>query len=47
MPKAEILDKVRSFRDGAKPATVMQQIAKGYSDQQVELIADYFSRRPR
>jgi len=38
---------VRAFRDGARPSTVMQQIAKGYSEQQIDLIADYFSRRPR
>ncbi len=47
MPKDEILAKLREFRDGARPATVMQQLAKGYSDQQMELIADYFSRRAK
>jgi cytochrome c553 len=38
---------MRAFRDGSRPATVMHQIAKGYSDQQIELIADYFARRPK
>jgi cytochrome c553 len=38
---------MRAFRDGARPATVMHQIARGYSDQQIDLMADYFSRRPR
>ena len=38
---------MRAFRDGARPATIMQQIAKGYSDAQIDLMADYFSRRPR
>jgi cytochrome subunit of sulfide dehydrogenase len=41
--KEKIVQKVRDFKAGAKPATVMQQIAKGYSDAQIELIASYFA----
>jgi len=47
LPKDDILAKLNGFRAGTRPATVMHQIAKGYSDQQLELLADYFSRRPR
>jgi cytochrome c553 len=47
LPKDDIVAKMKAFRDGTRPATVMHQIAKGYSDPQVELVADYFSRRPR
>jgi cytochrome c553 len=47
LPREHIASQVRAFRDGARPSTVMQQIAKGYSEQQIDLIADYFSRRPR
>jgi hypothetical protein len=39
--------KVLTGSIGAREATVMQQIARGYSDQQINLMADYFSRRPR
>ncbi|MDT7836241.1 c-type cytochrome [Aquabacterium sp. OR-4] len=35
------------FKRGERPATVMHQIAKGYSDAQLEALAAYFSRRPR
>lgn len=35
------------FKRGERPATVMHQIAKGYSDAQLEALAGYFSRRPR
>jgi len=31
------------FRDGARPATVMHQIAKGYTPDQIRLIADYLA----
>jgi cytochrome subunit of sulfide dehydrogenase len=47
LPKEHLVTQMKAFRDGSRPATVMHQIAKGYSDQQIELMADYFSRRPK
>ena len=47
LPREHIAAQMRAFRDGSRPGTIMQQIAKGYSDEQIELMADYFSRRPR
>ena len=47
LSREHIAGQMKAFRDGSRPATVMHQIAKGYSDQQIELVADYFSRRPR
>ncbi len=35
---------MRSFRDGTRPATVMQQIAKGFDDAQTDALAAYFAR---
>lgn len=43
MPKDRIVQHMKNFKAGSKPATVMQQIAKGYSDAQIEAIAGYFS----
>jgi sulfide dehydrogenase cytochrome subunit len=47
MPKQDLVRKLGEFRSGAKPATVMHQIAKGYSDAQIQLIADYFSAQKK
>jgi cytochrome subunit of sulfide dehydrogenase len=47
LPKEHLAAQMKAFREGARPATVMSQLAKGYSEAQVELIADYFSRRTR
>jgi len=47
LPRDRVGSQMRAFRDGTRPATIMQQIARGYSDEQIELIADYFSRRAR
>jgi cytochrome subunit of sulfide dehydrogenase len=43
--KAYIVEQMRAFRDGKRPATIMHQLAKGYTDQQIELIAEFFSRQ--
>ena len=47
MPKEDLIRKFSDFRSGARPATVMHQIAKGYTDAQVNLIAEYFSARKK
>ncbi len=43
--KSYIVEQMKAFRDGKRPATIMHQLSKGYTDQQVELIADFFSRQ--
>ncbi len=43
--KAQIVEQMRAFREGKRPATIMHQLAKGYTDQQIELIADFYSRQ--
>jgi len=42
-PKDGMVQKMKDFRSGKRPATIMHQIAKGYSDAQVDAIAAYFS----
>jgi len=44
-PKTAIVEQMRAFRDGKRPATIMHQLSKGYTDQQIESIADFFSRQ--
>ena len=41
--KGELLQTMKDFKAGKRPATVMHQHAKGYSDQELELIAGYFA----
>ena len=43
MPKAYMLVQMKAFRDGSRPATVMHQLTKGFTDQQIESVASYFS----
>jgi len=47
MPRAQMSVTLKAFRDGQRPATIMNQLAKGYSDAQIEAIATYFaSQKP-
>ncbi len=41
--KDYIVTQMRAFRDGSKPATVMHQLTKGYSLEQIDAIAAYFA----
>jgi cytochrome c553 len=43
MEKAKTLQKLADFKSGDKPASIMHQIAKGYTDEQLDLIATYFA----
>jgi len=43
MEKEKLLQKLKDFKSGTKPATVMQQISKGYTDEQMDRIAAYFA----
>jgi cytochrome c553 len=42
-PKDELVRKMQEFKSGAKPATVMHQLAKGYTDDQIQVMAAWFS----
>lgn len=41
--KDDLLKKMQDFKSGKKPATLMHQLSKGYSDEQLEQLASYFS----
>lgn len=34
------------FKSGAQPATIMHQISKGYTDEQIKLMAAFFAAQP-
>lgn len=39
----DLLKKMLDFKTGKKPATIMHQLSKGYSDEQLAALANYFS----
>jgi cytochrome c553 len=42
-PKDDLARTMREFKAGTRPATVMTQLAKGYTDEQIDLIAGWFA----
>jgi cytochrome c553 len=43
LQKAYIANAMREFKGGTREATVMHQHAKGYSDEQIERLAEFFA----
>jgi cytochrome c553 len=44
-PREFIVSQMRAFKSGSHPSTLMHQMARGYTDQQVEQIAQWFASR--
>jgi cytochrome c553 len=42
----KIVAMLNDFKSGNQPATIMHQIAKGYTDEQLRLTAAYFAAQP-
>ena len=47
MPRDYLITQVKAFKDGSRPATVMHQLSKGFTDQQIESVATYFAALKR
>lgn len=47
LDKAQIVNLVQEFKAGKRAATVMHQHAKGYTDVQIERIAEFFAAQPK
>jgi cytochrome c553 len=45
-PAEAIVALMAGYKNGTVPATLMHQIAKGYSDEQIRLMAAYFAAQP-
>lgn len=45
--KEKFVTNMKEFRSGDKPATIMHQLVKGYTDQQIADLAAYFSAQKK
>jgi sulfide dehydrogenase cytochrome subunit len=41
--RAYLVQQMQDFKTGKRPATIMHQLAKGYTDEQIDALAAYFS----
>jgi len=44
LPAQQIVTAMLAFRSGTRPATVMDRIAKGFSDEEIDAIARWYAR---
>jgi len=41
--RSYLMQQMQDFKTGKRPATIMHQLAKGYTDEQIDALAVYFS----
>jgi sulfide dehydrogenase cytochrome subunit len=44
MPTAQLVQAMRDFRSGKRPATLMRHVAEGFSDGEIDAMARYFAQ---
>ncbi len=47
LPAAYVAEQMKAFKAGTRAATVMHQLAKGYSDTQIDAIAAYYAAQKK
>ena len=47
LDKAYLVTQMKAFKAGTRPATIMHQLSKGYSDAQIETLATYFAAQKK
>ncbi|MGW8389374.1 c-type cytochrome [Pseudoduganella sp. HUAS MS19] len=45
--KDQLMAALKDFKAGKRPATIMTQLAKGYTDEQLEIMAAYFAAQKK
>ena len=47
LDKTYLVTQMKAFKDGTRPATIMHQLSKGYSDAQIETLATYYAAQKK
>ena len=47
LDRAYMVAQMKAFKAGTRPATIMHQLSKGYSDAQIETLAAYFAAQKK
>jgi len=45
MSKANFIETMKAYQEGERPSTIMTRIAKGYTEDEIKLMADFFSKQ--
>ncbi|WFE69638.1 cytochrome C [Thiomicrospira sp. R3] len=44
-PASLIISQMKAYRDGTRPGTIMDRHAKGYTDEEIELMAKFIGKQ--
>lgn len=47
MNRDTLVASMQAFRSGTRPATIMHQLSKGYTDEQIQLLAAFFAAQKK
>lgn len=47
LEKNYFIEQITAFKNGTRPASIMHQLAKGYTDDEIATAADYFSKQKK
>lgn len=47
MPRAYLIAQMNAFRDGTRKVTIMHQHARGYTDEQIAQLAEFFASQKK
>ena len=45
--RSYLMQQMQDFKTGKRPATIMHQLAKGYTDEQIDTLAAFFAAQKR
>lgn len=45
MSKENFIRGMKAFKEGTRPATIMDRVAKGFSDEEIEAMAEFYAKQ--
>lgn len=46
MPEEQFINAMTSFREGTRPAIIMDRVARGFTDEEINVMAKWFAQQP-
>lgn len=47
MPEEQIVESMIAFREGTRPAIIMDRVSRGFNDDEIKAMAVFFSKQPK
>ncbi len=45
MPEQDFIEGMKAFREGTRPATIMDRVARAFSDEEIEAMAEFYAQQ--